>query len=78
VKKETKAQSLLQAVAIRNPNPDALAKVGELTDELPINQQDIEDEIALLKSILHKNDNHLGIGSHIQGMANIGVIKWSN
>ena len=69
-----KAQQLLQTIGT-NPTPDRLAAVAELTDEMPINRQGIEDHIKLLQDILGRNK--LGKDSHVQGMANVGIVKLS-
>jgi hypothetical protein len=69
-----KAQQLLQTIGT-NPTPDGLAAVAELTDDLPINKQGIEDHIKLLQDILSRNK--LGKDSHVQGMANVGIVKLS-
>lgn len=73
-KEMNKAQRLLQLVGT-NPTPDNLAAVAELTDDMPINKKGIEDHIKLLQDMLSRNK--LGVGSHIQGMANVGIIKLS-
>lgn len=67
-----KAQQLLQLLGT-NPTPDGLAVVAELTDEMPVNRQGIEDHIKLLQDMLSRNK--LGKGSHVSGMANVGIIK---
>lgn len=69
-----KAQELLQLLGT-NTGPDGLAKVAELTDELPINKKGIEDHIKLLQDILGRGK--LGQDSKIQGMANVGIVKLS-
>jgi len=66
-----KAQKLLQIIGT-NPDPNALAAVAELTDQDPINKEGIEDQIELLQQVLN---NKLGRGSHVQGMANVGILK---
>ena len=67
-----KAQQLLQIIGT-NPDPDGLAAVAELTDNMAINKEGIEDQIELLKSIL--GNKLTGKDSHIQGLANVGILK---
>jgi len=67
-----KAQQLLQIIGT-NPDPNGLAAVAELTDNMAINKEGIEDQIELLRSILGKKQT--GKDSHVQGMANIGILK---
>lgn len=69
-----KAQELLQLIGT-NTGPEGLAKVAELTDELPINKKGIEDDIKLLHDILDRSK--LGRDLKIQGMANVGIVKLS-
>ena len=71
---DSKAQQLLQLLGT-NTDPDGLAAVAELTDEMPINRKGIEDDIKLLQDIL--NQGRLHRNSHIQGMANVGIVKLS-
>lgn len=76
----TKAEKLLQLarkIAIHNPGPDGLALAAEITDQLPINKEGIEDELCLLHRILNRSNNRLGKGSRVQGMANVGILKLS-
>jgi hypothetical protein len=69
-----KAQQLLQIIGT-NPTPDGLAAVAELTDQDPANRKGIEDQIELLDQILNKINK--GRDFHIQGLANIGILKLS-
>jgi hypothetical protein len=67
-----KAQQLLQLLGT-NTGPEGLAAVAELTDEMPINKRGIENHIKLLQDMLSRSK--LGRDSHVQGLANIGIIK---
>jgi hypothetical protein len=69
---ENKAQHLLNLLGT-NTGPDGLEKVAELTDDMPINRDGIENHIALLQKLL--NRSKLGTNSHIQGLANVGIVK---
>ena len=69
-----RAQELLNLIGT-NATPDKIAAVAELTDEEPINKRGIEDHIKVLQDILKKG--RLGSNAHIQGMANVGIVKLS-
>ena len=67
-----KAQNLLNQIGT-NPWPDQLARVAELTDQMPINREGIESDIEMLQRILQRWSKNRD--SHIQGMANVGIVK---
>lgn len=69
---DSKAQRLLNLLGT-NTGPDGLAAVAELTDDMPINKKGIEDQLDLLHKLLSRSK--LGKDSHVQGMANVGIVK---